>query len=369
MNSPIRFAVVPTMVLAAAWLVAPAGAQETQSITVVSWGGSYARASVKAFHERFEAETGIRIDLEEYSGGLAQVRAQVETGNVSWDVVDMEAGDLLLGCDEGLLEEVDLSTLPPAPDGTPAEEDFDATYALDCGVQSLDYATVVAYNRERLTGPAPATMADFFDLERFPGRRGLRRSPLGNMEFALVADGVAVDSIYDVLSEPGGVERAFAKLDSIREAAVWWETGAQPPQMLADGEVIMSTAFNGRIFNAQALENQPLEIVWDGQVQAAGYQTIVFGTPKLETARRFVAFATSTQSLANLTGYISYAPLRRSSQALVGTHLETGIEMAPHLPSWPANAARAVIEDPEWWADNLDDMNERFAAWLVSGGR
>ncbi|WP_428102312.1 extracellular solute-binding protein [Candidatus Rariloculus sp.] len=304
MNSPIGFAVVPTMVLAAVWLVPPAGAQETQSITVVSWGGSYARASVKAFHERFEAETGIRIDLEEYSGGLAQIRAQVETGNVSWDVMDMEAGDLLLGCDEGLLEEVDLSTLPSAPDGTPAEEDFNATYALDCGVQSLDYATVVAYNRERLTGPAPATMADFFDLERFPGRRGLRRSPLGNMEFALVAD----------------------------------------------GEVIMSTAFNGRIFNAQALENQPLEIVWDGQVQAAGYQAIVAGTPRLETARRFVAFATSTQSLANLTGYISYAPLRRSSQALVGTHLETGIEMAPHLPSWPANLARAVIEDPEWWA-------------------
>ncbi|MCY3731652.1 MAG: ABC transporter substrate-binding protein, partial [Rhodospirillaceae bacterium] len=130
----------------------------------------------------------------------------------------------------------------------------------------------------------------------------------------------------------------------------------------------MSTAFNGRIFNAQALENQPLEIIWDGQVQAGGYQTIVAGTPRLEAARRFVAFATSTESLANVTGYISYAPLRRSSQALVDRHLEVGLEMAPHLPNWPANAARAVIEDPEWWADNLDDLNERFAAWLLSGG-
>lgn len=369
MKSPNRLAALATGLLGAAWISLPAGAQEAESITVVSWGGSYARASVRAYHERFEAETGIRIDLEEYSGGLAQIRAQVETGNVSWDVIDIEAGDLLLGCDEGLLEEVDFGSLPPAPDGTPAEEDFDDSYALDCGIQSLTYSTVVAYNRDRLTGPAPTTMADFFDLERFPGRRGLRRSPLGNLEFALVADGVPVDSVYEVLSEPGGVERAFARLDTIRDATVWWETGAQPPQMLADGEVLMSTAFNGRIFNAQALENQPLEIVWDGQVLAAGYQAIVAGTPRLEAARRFAAFATTTESLANITSYISYAPLRRSSQALVGTHLDTGIEMAPHLPDWPANAANSVIEDPEWWADNLDDMNERFAAWLVTGGR
>ena len=369
MKSPNRIVLAAATFLTSAGLSLPAHTQEAQSITVVSWGGSYARASVRAYHERFEAETGIRIDLEEYSGGLAQIRAQVETGNVSWDVIDIEAGDLLLGCDEGLLEEVDLATLPPAPDGTPAEEDFDETYALDCGVQGLTYSTVVAYNRERLTGPAPTTIADFFDLERFPGRRGLRRSPLVNLEFALVADGVPVESVYDVLSEPGGVDRAFAKLDTIRDVAVWWETGAQPPQMLADGEVLMSTAFNGRIFNAQALENQPLEIVWDGQVLAAGYQAIVAGTERLEAARRFVEFATSTQSLANITDYISYAPLRRSSQALVDTHLDTGIEMAPHLPDWPANAANAVIEDAEWWADNLDDMNERFAAWLVTGGR
>jgi len=369
MKSPIRLVAALSATLAVAWSALPAGAEDDPSITVVSWGGSYARASVKAYHERFEQATGIRIKLEEYSGGLAQVRAQVETGNVSWDVVDMEAGDTLLGCDEGLLEEFDLTALPPAPDGTPAEEDLDPAYTLDCGVQSLTYATVVAYNREKLKGPAPTRMADFFDLKRFPGRRGMRRAPQANLEFALVADGVPVDSVYDALSEPGGIERAFAKLDTIKREVVWWQTGAQPPQMLADGEVLMSTAFNGRVFNAQVLENQPLEIVWDGQLQGAGHLTIVAGTPRLELARRFVAFGTSTRSLANLTGYISYGPLRRSSQALVGRHVETGVEMAPHLPTWPANAARAVIEDPEWWADHLDDLNERFAAWLVSNKR
>ena len=351
-----------------AWaLTLPAGllSAEDQFITVVSWGGSYARSSVKAYHERFVEETGIRIKLDEYNGGLAQVRAQAETGNVTWDVVDMEAGDTLLGCDEGLLETVDYETLPPAPDGTPATEDFLDVYDVDCGVKNLLYSTVFAYNDTKFSGGKPATMGDFFDLEKFPGRRGMRRAPNANLEFALVADGVPADQIYEVLSSEEGIARAFSKLDSIKSQVVWWEAGAQPPQMLADGEVSMSTAFNGRIFNAWALENQPLIIVWDGQLLATGYQVIVAGTPKLELARQFVAFATDTRSLANLTKYISYGPLRHSSLELVDKHLETGIDMAPHLPNSPQNLANAIVQDPEWWADNQDEMNERFAAWLT----
>ena len=360
-----------SVLLCAAWTsilmlsTVPVNAQEEQFITVVSWGGSYARSSVKAYHERFVEETGIQIKLDEYNGGLAQVRAQVETGNVSWDVVDMEAGDALLGCDEGLLETVDYETLPPAPDGTPATQDFLDVYDVDCGAKNLVYSTVYAYNDTRFPGQKPATMADFFDLEKFPGRRGMRRAPNANLEFALVADGVPADQVYEILSSEAGIARAFRKLDTVKGQVVWWEAGAQPPQMLADGEVTMSTAFNGRIFNAWALENQPLTIVWDGQLLAFGYQVIVAGTPKLELARRFVAFATNTESLANLTKYISYGPLRHSSLALVGKHLETGIDMEPHLPNAPQNMSNAVLEDPEWWADNQDEMNERFAAWLT----
>ncbi len=351
-----------TALAGGAW---PATAAAEQSITIVSWGGSYARASSKAYIERFAEETGVRIKLEEYSGGLAQIRAQVETGNVSWDVVDMEAGDAILGCDEGLLEDIAYEDLEPAPDGTPAAQDFVPEYPLDCGAKNLVYSTVYAYNDTKFSGRKPTSMADFFDLEKFPGRRGMRRTPNSNLEFALVADGVPVDQVYETLSTPQGIDRAFRKLDAVKKHVVWWETGAQPPQMLADGEVVMSTAFNGRIFNAWALEKQPLTIVWDGQVLAAGYFAIVKGTPRLETARRFVAFASSTQSLANLTRYISYGPMRRSSLALVDKHLATGIDIRPHMPNAPGNTANAVLEDPEWWADNQDELNERFAAWLI----
>ena len=353
------------LALAVVTTALPTAAQQDDFITVVSWGGSYARASVKAYHDRFVEETGIRIKLDEYNGGLAQIRAQAETGNVSWDVVDMEAGDALLGCDEGLLETVDDEALPPAPDGTPAAEDFLDVFDVECGVKNIVYSTVYAYKDTQFPGQKPATMADFFDLDKFPGRRGMRRAPHANMEFALVADGVPADQVYEVLSSEEGIARAFRKLDTIKGQVVWWEAGAQPPQMLADGEVVMSTAFNGRIFNAWALENQLLTIVWDGQLLATGYHVIVAGTPKLELARQFVAFATTTRSLANVTKYISYGPLRESSLALVGRHEETGIEMQPHLPNAPQNMVNAVLEDPEWWADNQDDLNERFAAWLT----
>ncbi len=346
-------------------LHAPLHAQEDEYITVVSWGGSYARSSVEAFHKRFTAETGINIRLEEYSGGLAQIRAQVETGNVIWDVVDMEAGDTILGCDEGLLVENDYRSLPPAPDGTPATEDFIAGYDTDCGVKSVIYGTVVAYDKQKFPARKPTSMADFFDLEKFPGRRGMRRAPNANLEFALVADGVPVDQVYQELSKPGGVDRALKKLGSIKDSIVWWETGAQPPQLLADGEVLMTTAFNGRIFNAVTAEQQSFHILWDGQVLAAGYHVIIQGTSKPELAARFVAFSTSTRSLANLTKYISYSPMRRSAQALVGVHELSGIDVRPHLPNDPRNTRNAVREDPLWWTDYQDEMNEIFFAWLA----
>ena len=229
----------------------------------------------------------------------------------------------------------------------------------------LFYSNVYAYNPEGVTGAPPATAADFFDLERYPGRRGMRRVPHVNLEFALIADGVPLDEVYATLDTPAGVDRAFRKLDSVKDQVVWWEAGAQPPQMLADGEVVMSTAYNGRIFNAQALEDQPFVIVWDGQVLDVGPLGIVAGTPDLEAALELVRFATSADSMAAIGRYIAYSPARRSGLPLIGRHAEVGIDMNPHMPLYPANSARVLQNDWEWWSDHADEMNERFSAWLA----
>ena len=342
-------------------------APEGPAITAVSWGGSYGRAFRAATMIPFTEETGIRVDMEDFNGGLAQIRAQVAVGAVHWDVVDLEIADAMRGCDEGLLEPVDIDELPPALDGTPARDDFYPEMRGPCGAGTLFYSTVYAYNATLFPDAQPATMEDFFDLEKFPGRRGMRRVPQVNLEFALIADGVPLDEVYAVLRTPEGLDRAFDKLDTIRDEVIWWEAGAQPPQMLADGEVVMSTAYNGRIFNAQVLEEQPFVIVWDGQLLDYGLLSIVAGTPRLEDALRFVRFATTGESLAAIARRISYGPGRRSGEPLVTTHLATGVEMAPHMPTSPDNVARALRNDWEFWVDNQDALNERFSAWLTRG--
>ena len=356
-----------TLTAALAALAALAGSfsAAAEELTMVSWGGAYGRATQLALLDPFGAATGVAIDREDYNGGLAEIRAQVETGNVHWDVVDLEAADAVRGCDEGLLEVISADDLFPGQDTAAAAEDFLPGTLTECGVGIVVYSTIYAYRTDHFTAEQPSTMADFFDVERFPGRRGMRRSPYGNLEFALVADGVPVDEVYQTLDTPEGVERAFRKLDSIKEHVVWWEAGAQPPQMLADGEVAMTTAYNGRIFDAQVSEGQPFAIVWDGQVLDHSQLAIVAGAPNAETALRFLAYMAQPASLAAMSGYISYSPPRRSAVPLVTTHVETGVEMAPHLPVSPDKLERSVFNDWLWWADYGDEITDRFAAWLA----
>lgn len=358
---PLRLNTIAIAIL----LIASTLANAQDSLTVVSWGGSYAKACDEGVFKPFTAQTGIEIKLEDYNGGLAEVRAQVDAGAVHWDVVDVELADGVRGCDEGLFEPLETGDLAAGADGSAASDDFYPGMITECGANQLFYSTVYAYNADRIDGEKPTTIEDFFDLEKFPGRRGMRRSPVVNLEFALMADGVPTEEVYAVLDTRSGLERAFRKLDSIKDEIVWWEAGAQPPQMLADGEVVMSTAYNGRIFNAQVIEEQPFVIVWDGQVLDTGYFAILTDAPNLEAARRFVAFASRPASMAGITNHISYGPTRRSAQSLVTNHAQTGEVMAPHLPTYPANLERALQNDWQWWSDNRDDMNIRFAAWLA----
>jgi len=352
-------------VLGLAALVAACGEDGGDSLTVGAWGGAYTRACKLAYYEPFIAETGVVIRDAQYNGGLAEVRAQVDVGRIHWDVVPMEIADAVRGCDEGLLEPLDPAMWAPGADGTSPEEDFFPGTLTECGVGAEFYATVIAYNRENIAGPEPRTIQDFFDLETFPGRRGMRRKPMGNMEFALMADGVPPAEVYQLLDTPEGIERAFRKLDTIKDQIVWWEAGAQPPQLLADGEVTMTTAYNGRIFNAQVLENQPFEIIWDGQLLDFGQLVVVAGTPNLEAALEFLAFATTPQSMARVSANISYSPTRYSGLPLVGTHAEAGVDMLPHMPTSPENLERALRNDWEWWVNHTDEMNERFSSWLA----
>ena len=292
-----------------------------ESITVTSFGGAFSTSQIEAYQKPFMKKTGIKVNAEVYNGGLAEIRAQVQSGNVTWDVVDVEKQDLTGGCDEGLFEPIDPAILAPAPDGTAATEDFLPGAIHECGVATIVWTTIVAYDKSKFPGEKPSKLADFFDVKKFPGMRGISKRPVVAMEFALMADGVPPADVYNVLSTPEGLDRAFNKLESIKENLIFWEAGAQPPQMLADGEVVMTTAYNGRIFNAQVKENKPFEIIWDHQVYNMDYYAIPKGTKNKKTALEFLKYATSTQALADQASWISYGPSRKSSVPLIKTLL------------------------------------------------
>ncbi len=335
-----------------------------ESITVASWGGAYEKVSKEAYFDSFEEATGIKVNIAAFNGGLAQIRVQVDSGHVRWDVIDIESQDGIIGCDEGLLELLDGIELPDGPDGSSAEEDFLKGAITDCTVSHITWSTVIAFNTESFKSNPPNSTKDFFDLEKYPGKRGIRRTPEVNLEIALMADNVPIKDIYDTLSTDEGIERAFAKLDSVKDSLIIWETGAHPPQLLADEEVVMTTVFNGRVFDAQILENQPFEIIWDGQVRDFSRWAIVANTPNLENAMKFVQHTALSSSQAAFANRMSYGPARRSAWSLVQDHIPTGIDMRPHMPTHPNNSKNVLISDAEWWADHKDELTERFSTWL-----
>lgn len=344
-------------VILAAALVVPAMAQD-RAITVVSFGGSYAESQKEAYLAPFQQETGIKANMVDYNGGLGEIRAQVETGNVTWDVVDVEMQDLVRGCDDGLFEPVSGIELPASADGTPAAADFIEGTLHDCGVGTIIWSTVIAYNEEMFPGEKPTKMADFFDVERFPGKRGLMKKPQAFMEWALIADGVDADEVYEVLATPEGLERALAKLDTIRDHIVWWDAHAQAPQLLADKEVAMTMAANGRIYAAAVDEGKPFKVIWDRQIWVQEFWTILKGAPNLEAAKEFISFASRSEQMAVLSGVISYGPARKSAAAAVDE------AMRPYLPTEETNFTTAVHNDVEFWADHGDAIAERFLVWL-----
>lgn len=341
------------------------GAQaDAETLTVVSWGGAYEHSQTKAYFEPFTERTGIHIEVVQYNGGIEELRRQVESDRVTWDVVDLVKSDSLRACELGLLVPIDHDKLPAAPDGTPAREDFHDGALTGCGVAEVVYATVLAYDARAFPGRKPATAAALFDLDRFPGKRALQRRPIAILEWALRSYGVPRQDLYDLLSTPRGLDLAFRKLDGIKDQIVWWEDGATPARLLASGEVVMASGYNGRFFNAAVNDGHPIRTLWDSQLYDYSTLGIPRGAPHLGIALRFVHFATRTEQLAEQAKYISYGPARKSSSSLVWKHAGTGIDIRPHLPTYPAHFERAIRKDHEWYARTQGRLTERFSTWL-----
>jgi putative spermidine/putrescine transport system substrate-binding protein len=332
-------------------------------ITVMSWGGAYGEAQNEAFVKPFVAATGKATVMVDSDNPAPALKAMVEAGNVTVDVAAVEYADGIRLCDEGVLEPIDAAALPAGADGTAAADDFIPGAVTECAVSTDIWSNVFAYDTTKFP-EGPKAVADFFDLEKFPGKRGLRKGAKAVLELALMGDGVPASEVYATLATPEGVDRAFAKLDTIKKDVVWWEAGSQAPQLLADGEVAMTTAYNGRIFAAAMNEGKPFQIVWDGQIYENEMFVVPKGAPNMADAMEFIKFATSTEGLRASAQQISYGPARKSSMKEEIIFKDGKTVMAPHLPTAPENMANALETSATFWVDHDAELNERFQAWL-----
>jgi putative spermidine/putrescine transport system substrate-binding protein len=319
-------------------------------LTVVNFGGANANAQKVAFYEPFDKAGLGKIVGVEYNGEQAKIKAMVESKKVSWDVVEVESPDAARGCEEGLFEKLDWTQIG-------AKADFQPAAVTDCGVGIFVWSTVMAYNMDKVK-EAPRNWADFWDTKKYVGKRGMRKGARYNLEFALMADGVKPGDVYKVLATKEGADRAFKKLGELKPQIQWWEAGAQPPQFLVAGDVVLTTAYNGRIDAAQK-EGKMLGVGWYGNIYDLDYWTIPKGTPNKDLAYKFIRFASTPDTQAVYAQNISYGPANHKALAKLNEKTQA------NLPTAARNSKDSLQFNVKFWADQGEELEKRFASWAA----
>jgi len=317
-------------------------------LTIISFGRSEQKALIKAYYAPFRQATGIPVKSFSYDGETTELEEMAKTKNTIWDVIQVESGLLQRGCESGLFEKLDYARIG-------SKNDFIPGAVSDCGVGLFAWSMALTYDSERVKGK-PGSWADFWDVARFPGQRGLRRTAKYTLEIALLADGVAPRDIYTVLATPEGVDRAFHKLDQIKDHVVWWEAAPQPAEFLRAGRMVMTSAYTLWIAREQK-KNKNVKVSWDGSIYDVDSWAIPKGTPKIAEAYRFLAFASKPENQKALSEQLAYGPTSKKTLSLFNP------EMASQLPSADANLRRALRVDVAFWLTHGGELEKRFDSW------
>jgi len=324
-----------TLAVGASLLATSAFAEN--SVTIASWGGSYQEAQSKALFEPAAENTGIVVKQETY-GGMSDVRLQVSSGQVTLDIVASGSGSAARAAAEGLLEKLDYNVIDVST--------FYPSLYTDYCVGGDVFSTVYAWNTATYGTNGPQSWADFFDVEKFPGTRAYRGKVAGALEPAIMADGVAPQDVYKVLDSEEGIERALNKIRELKpNIDVFWTSGAQHAQLMKDGEVDMTTGWNGRFDNAKI---DGAQVMYSFNQALLDYDCFAVpkGAPNRDTAMAFLAEISKPEYQDDLPKYITYGP---TNEAAFGTGV-IDAATAASLPSAPKNVALQVPVSLEWYA-------------------
>lgn len=339
---------------AAGLLAMPQIAAAEKTIVVSGSGGGLAKVMDKVFDKPFTAKSGVKVRRVASTNRVALLEGMRKTGKTLWDTTELSGPEFPLAKSKGYLMALDWKKIDP--DGK-----LPAIAKDKYGVAVASFTTMLAVRTDKLPkGKKMTSWADFWDVKTFPGPRALRNRPSENLEFALLADGVKKEDLYKVLATKEGQDRAFKKLGAIKKhIVVWWKAGAQPVQLLSDGEVFYTTAFNGRI-TALAKTGKPVEIVWNGGALALAYYAIPAGAKNPAEAHAFLRFlatdADRGAAFAKTIPYPGFAP---------GLYEKIPASMGKSMPTHPDNVAVQFKIDTAFWVKNNKALQERWDAWLL----
>ncbi|MGB3416993.1 MAG: ABC transporter substrate-binding protein [Mesorhizobium sp.] len=319
------------------------------SVVVSTWGGSYTDAQVKDFFAPFTAATGIEV-ITTGTPNAAKLKLMHESGNVEWDVVDAEAQMMYSAIADGALAPIDYDLVYKV---TP-KADLIPTNLKEYGFPSISFGWVMAWNTDTVKGGQDMTWADFWDTEKYPGRRALYAQPKPLLEIALLADGVAPDKLY-----PLDLDRAFAKLDKIRPAInVWFEDLGQSDVLLRNGEVDLMLTSNGRAHAAKQ-DGLKVDFTFNQGAWEQGYWVIPAKGPNVENAQKLIAWTSQPEGQAQFAASFGYGGPNIRSYEMIDDKVLAG------LPTAPQNLPKQIAVDGEWWANNLEEVNRRWLEWYA----
>jgi putative spermidine/putrescine transport system substrate-binding protein len=317
-------------------------AKDGQTLAWVDGGGAYGDDVKQQILTPWQASSGDRI--AQVSGtDNAKLRAMVEANRVVWDVYN---GDNTWGTD------LDSKWLVPLDYAIIPKDEILPGFASKYRVANMIYSIQLAYNTDKVK-QAPAGWSDFFDLKKFPGKRGVMDYSAGGIfEIALLADGVAPEHLY-----PLDIDRAIRKLDTIKSSLVFWESGAQSEDLVGSGEVAMVMTYNARAYDVKDVQKKPVDYIFAGQILAAAYLTVPKGSQHVDEAMKLISYAVSKDVDGKLSAALPLAPSNKDATP--------DPRMKAVLPTSHFDEPHATFND-QWIAENSSELEKRYQAWKSS---
>ncbi|MEP1519645.1 ABC transporter substrate-binding protein [Ascidiaceihabitans sp.] len=308
---------------------------DSGELVFVNWGGDAITAFDTAFGQPFQQDGGVVVKQDGSGPTEGAIQAQIESGNPTWDIVDADPFSAQALGRKGMMEPIDYNVV----DRGKMRDGFGWDYAAS----SYFYSYVIAYDATKFGDNPPTGMADFFDVENFPGKRAMYKWGVGVWEALLMGDGVAQGDLY-----PLDIARAHDKLRAFKDNVVaFWGGGAESQTLMLEGEASMALVWSTRAKLLEEDSEGDIKFIWVDGLLAPGSMAVLKGNPGgAETAMNFIASAQDPARQIALFDILSNGPANPAADALIPE------DRKRFNPVDPANFSVQVPLQMEWYEAN-----------------